>query len=141
MVDDWYENSNRSSEFIQKLLSFFFNNEKFPEMNIIIYDIESLEFFLAEKDGFKHIDFKDINPFIVCALQKSLEKVNTIIEEPRRGTDAILKHNIFIKANLNNLKHAQHINAAKKALDPNNKFKLEENVDEFGASGSKAYDD
>lgn len=141
MVDEWYEKSNRSSEFIEKLLSFYFNNEKFPEMNIIIYDVDSLEFFLAEKDGFKHIEFKNINPYIVCALQKSLEKINTIIEEPRRGTDAILKHNIFIKANLNNLKTIQHINSAKKALDPNNKFKLDENIDEYGQSGIDAYED
>ncbi len=141
MVDEWYEKSNHSSEFIEKLLSFFFNNEKFPEMNIIIYDVDSSEFFLAEKDGFKHIEFKNINPYIVCALQKSLEKISTIIEPPRRGTDAIIKYNIFIKANLNNLKSVQHINSAKNALNPSNKFKLDENKDVFGQMDIDAYED
>lgn len=142
MVDIWYENARNSSDFIEKLLSFHFNNEKFPEMNIIIHDIDSSEFFLVEKDGFKHIEFKDINQYISYALEKSFKKINNIIEESeQKGENAIMKYNVIIKASINNLKSMQFIKSAKNALDPNNKFKLEENIDEFDQMGINAYKD
>lgn len=121
-----YEEVQNFEDLMIKIIRYNYNNEKFPELRIIIYDRESSNLYQLESGSFVLARTSLTQSRIKCGLVRIYTKIVENIEEPKNDNILINKYNTILKVNikkyLTEIEELSFMNCIEKALDPNNKL-------------------